>query len=373
MLLRKVAGRPPRGQRFSTGIDDSGGHAALFDKHGKRLGSAKLPYVGVAAVTVGDALTSDFDGRWNELRARIQAALGTSTPPPIHLRWMWGTKRVEVHKNPCVNATNAQVAEWFSEAAKLMADFQRFRYEFGILAEFYARSHMQDLLAAYYTDEASRVEREFLASKHVPKSLYEDYHRATVYPLLRTLPFLLWKLDQSIQNIGGGETTVELDGFTGIDGVEAPDVVWAVKNLAKLTRVGPMSVVPNYADSHLVQAADLIGWSFNRVLTLQAAQTDDPPFFRVFSPILGTARSLGGTPIGKAARVPPRTSASTICIVYSLARLAAQKKDAAFTDAALVDVDEFHRRAMSQGPDSTGISALTDEGRRMAESYCATK
>lgn len=373
MLLRKVATRPPRGQCFLTGIDDSGGHAALFDIHGNRLGDPKQPYVGVAAVTVGDALTSDFKGKWNELRARIKSTLGTSAPPPVHLRWMWGNKRVEKHKNPYVNATNAQIADWLSEAVNIMAQFQRYRYEFGILTEFYARSHMQDLLIPYYTDAASRMEREFLASKHVPYRLYEDFHRATVYPLLRTLPFLLWKLDHSIKTIGGSDTAVEVDGFTGIDGVEAPDVVRAIQELANLTRVVRMSVVPSYSESPLVQAADLIAWSFNRVLTRQAFDIDDPPFFRVFGPILGKARSLGGTLIRKVAQLPPKTSASTICIVYSLARLAAEKKDADFTEAALVDVDEFHRRAMSQRVESTGISVLSDEGRRMAESHHAAK
>src|SRR5690606_23646238 len=243
--------------------------------------------------------------------------------------------------------------------------------EFGILAEFYARSHMQNMLAPYYSDESSLIEREFLASRQVPLGLYEIYHRATVYPLLRTLPFLLWKLNDSIRNIGGAETSIELDAFTGIDGIEGPDVIRAIQELAQLNRVGAIGVVPSYSESTLVQAADLIAWSFNRVITKQAAKEEDPPFFQVFGPILSTARSLGGTRLGTAAHIPPTTSAATIGIVYSLARLAAARKEPDFVEAVLVDVDEFHRRATSRQAESSGISVLSEKGRRLAEAYQA--
>lgn len=48
-----MAKRPTRGQEFVTGIDDSGGHAALFETNGKRIISSQQPLVGVVVVRFG--------------------------------------------------------------------------------------------------------------------------------------------------------------------------------------------------------------------------------------------------------------------------------------------------------------------------------
>lgn len=369
-----MARRPKRGQDFVTGIDDSGGHAALFELDGKRILSPRQPLVGVAAVSVSRPLLASFEGAWNQLRARIQTELGLATPPPIHVRWMWGTLKADKHKNPYLNATMEQVADWLSEAVSILVRFQGYRYEFGLLAEFYARSHMQDLLEPYYSGAISSVERDYLASRQVPKDLYRIYHRATVYPLLRIIPYLFWQLDASIKNIGGKDTSVLIDAFTGTEGVEAPAVLRATQELAELSRVGNMAVVANYADSVLVQAADVVAWSYNRVVTQGLAGNNDKPFLDVFGPILAAGRSLGGTRLHQRVVKPEGTNATTLCIVYSLARGAVAKKWPEFVEANFVDVDEFHERAKAAfNARGFGVPVLTESGQKLAEEYATTR
>lgn len=370
-----MARRPQRGQEFITGLDDSGGHAALFRADGKRIVSEKQPLVGVAAVSVSRPLVDDFEGSWNNLRARIQAELGLASPPPIHVRWMWGSSRPDKHKNPYLNATKEQAAAWLTEAVEILVRFQGYRYEFGVLGEFYQRTNMQDLLEPYYDPAAPwRAERDYLASREIPKDLYKVYHRATVYPLLRTLPHAFWQLDASVKNIGGKSSRIIVDAFTGIEGVGAPEVLRATQELAQLKRVSEMSVVDAYEDSALVQAADVVAWSYNRLVTQDRAGIKDIPFLEVFWPMLRVGRSLGGTPLSRQVKKPAGTSAETLCIVYSLARAAVAEKWPDFVEEMFVHVDEFHRR--SQEAYTAGgfsVSVLTDEGQKRAEAYAATK
>lgn len=370
-----MANRPTRGEQFITGIDDSGGHATLFQVDGTRVESPNQPFVGVAAVSLRTGLLADFEGRWNDLRARAESDLGLATLPPIHIRYMWGKNRPDKHKNPFASASQEQIAEWLSEASLILERFQKYRFEFGILTEFYQREQMQDGLEPFYSDPAWEIERRFLMSRLVPKGLYHAFHRATMYPLLRILPIIFWKLNDSVRNIGGGGTSLVIDGFTGTDGVGAADVLKSTRELAGLSLIGEMAVVSSYADSPLVQAADLIAWSYNRVITQEAKGIKDEPFFRVFGPILAAGRSLGGSRIGSQPSAPPETGAKTLCIAYSLARTAAAAKDPDFVETVLVDVDEFHHRALKglEGGVTRGASALTAEGRRMAEEYAAHK
>lgn len=366
--------RPKRGQEFVTGIDDSGGHAALFEPNGKRIVSPNQPLVGVASVSVSRPLLGAFERAWDRLRARIQSELGLAEPPPIHVRWMWGAKRADPHKNPYLHASQEQVAEWLAEAVKTLVHFQGQRYQFGILAEFYPRAHMQDLLEPFYSDASTRVEHIYLASRLVPKDLYRIYHRATMYPLLRTMPYLFWQLDASVKNIGGKSTSIVMDAFTGTEGVEAPEVLRATQDLAQLTRLDHMAVVDNYADSALVQAADVIAWSYNRVATQGLSGTQDMPFLKVFGPILRAGRSLAGTTLDQRIAKPQGTSSTTLCIVYSLARGAIEKQWPDFVEENFVDVDEFHKRAQAAyDVRGYGISVLTESAKARAQEYAATR
>jgi hypothetical protein len=130
-------------KRFICSIDDSGGHAALMTPDGKRIQTESQPFVGVGSITILADRLRFFEARWNRLRRKIQAELGLVVLPPIHARWMWGTRRPDKHKNPYVNATNEQAADWLSEAAGIIQEYQKYRGEFGVFFGYMQRSDLQ--------------------------------------------------------------------------------------------------------------------------------------------------------------------------------------------------------------------------------------
>lgn len=368
--------RPHR--RFASGVDDSGGHAALFQADGTRIGSPDQPFVGVAAVTVATEVLPAFEAAWNRLRAGIQKELGLEAPPPIHVRWMWGTNRPDKKKNPYVNATNAQVAAWLSTAVKILVQFTSRRRQFGITTVVLQRSHLQDQLSRYYADPEFDLELAYLRSRHVPRNLFKIYHRASTYPLLRVLQLAFWQLDESLKDVGGTSTSVTIDAFIGTDTIEAPEVIRSIQEFADLSRIDKLTVVDSYADSVLIQAADLVAWTINRLATQGLKEEVDQPFLQVFGPLIDNSRSLGGRRITKAPLMPRSSGASTLCIAYSLARGAAAAVDADFVDEVMVNVETFHARALKAFENMEagkreyfGVSILTEEGQRRAEALAA--
>lgn len=365
-----AAKKRKKSRRFVTAMDDSGGHAALLHPDGRRILTDSQPFVGVGSVTMREELVPFFVARWNRLREKIGRELGLANPPPIHARWMWGAQRADKHKNPYVNATNEQAAEWLTEAATILRDYQRHRNEFGLFVGYLSRAEMQDWFEPYYTDPDFEAERIFLRSRAIPLGLYKEFHRATAYPLFRVLPLALVSEYQSMTRVGGTSLSVLLDNFTGADGVKAEDVSRAVRDLAQLDKVESLDVVDSYANSALVQAADVMAWAGNRLATKNHLGDPDAPFRARFDPLLQEARTVSDTRVLGGVKLPSGVGMTTLCVPYALARSAVHKKHPEFVDRMFVSVEEFHDRAITAlETGKKGVHVLTAEGQAMAEAY----
>lgn len=357
---------------FITGIDDSGGTAELFEFDGRPKGLTGPPIAGAAMVTVRGDLQQQFEASWSRLRVRIQEELGLTTPPPVHLRWMWGTNKPDKHKNPYyqAGASNDQVARWLRSACDLLLRFQARRCQFGMQSTTIPRESIQRDLGLYYQKDEWKIERRYLASKAAAKGFYRAYHSVTALPIIRILPVVAWRLDRVIRACGGRSNSILVDAFTGTDGAGAPEVLRAARSMAELESVQEIKVVESYSESSLVQAADLVAWSVNRLLTLELHNERDPPFERVFGELLQNGRSPNGTKLLAPYKIDSEVLSQITCIVYALARGAAGKIDQKFVDENLVSVEEFHERATAPGFESrTGVSVLNKVGQQRAKEH----
>lgn len=358
-------------REFVAAIDDSGGHAALLNPDGTPIESPSQPFIGIGAITLSRDQLPTFEQSWNNLRNRIADTLKLPTPPPIHLRWMWGNHRPDKHKNPYLHASNEQVRSWLREAVQLLLRYQsRYRNQFGMYAEFYLRKDFQDGFSPYYHDPGFHVEHAFLQSKHIPKGLYARYHRISSYPLVRTLPSVLWELSASVKIVGGHHLDIVLDAFTEADGVSAENFVRTAQTVAGITHLRSIQVVDSYSESPLVQAADLVAWVNNRARTKQLRKEPDRPFLDVFGALLTQARKLSGSLLTASKHIPGEASWQTLCVAYTLARNAIHQTHPGFVDDVFVSIEEFHARALNAlSKGQPGVSVLTTEGMKQAQAH----
>lgn len=349
-------------------IDDSGIPKPVCDWRGNEVPS-DFPYVCLAAILLSEDRATELEGRWTHLRTRIRRKLhlpNHAPLPPIHMRWMWGKKPpVAKGKNPYVDAEFRDIRGWLVDARNIIQSLLNDCQGAAVYSEVRLRSAFFADQTGYYRDPAFAQELAFLQNHKTGGKqgcLYKIYHSITSSPIVRLLAIMLWRLEEDLAPLGA-TVDVYVDKFASSNGIDAAAVLATSQQLARLIHVKSMNQVPEYSGSATCQAADMIAYSINRIGLIGNNKIEpDARFQEIFWPLVNSARSLSNHPVTKSADIPYGAFQSTLCVVYALARHELEKRDWQFVDENLVEVREFHERAISRaGTDSTGISILKDE------------
>lgn len=167
---------------------------------------------------------------------------------------------------------------------------------------------------------------------------------------------------------------IVVDSFTAADGVAAQNVLETARDIAGVSSLRSIQVVQSYSDSPLLQAADLMAWTYNRALTNFRFKKVDQPYREVFGRLMQHGKTLAGRYLRDLEARPPSTTTEVVCIAYALARNAIRADHPQFVDDVFVSIKEFHRRALATlVSNSPGVSVLTEEGHRRAAAFAASK
>ncbi len=353
--------------RFTIAFDDSGGTEQLFKWNGELIPGSH-PVCVLAGAYVSDEAVDAFEDRWMALRTEIGRTLGTTAPPPIHLRLMWGRslpKKYRKGPNPYIGADFDDVQAWVSEAWSIIEYFVRQRLA-GWEIQFERREDYADRGTRYFQHPVHGAEMRYLQRRS--QKMYRGYHRLTTSPLLALYTRALLGVNElALAHSAHTSFRVLVDSFADSHGIDELETVESMKSIASLERIAEVSRVADSDDVALMQAADVVAYSMFRVqMERVGAIAEDVALKR----ILGRRRN--GLTISsanlshRARRRYGDIGRVALSLHYALARAHVASKDPEFAEMALVPVSEFVRRQRCS--DGVGVSVLTETAK--AEIRC---
>jgi hypothetical protein len=359
-------------KQFVIAFDDSGGVEALCRWDGTPI-AGDHPITVLTGFFVDRTAQADFEAQWNAVRRESQEQLGWDTPPPVHMRLMWGRTlppRYRGQPNPYLGASFDDVHRWVSQYWAVVDEFVKRRLA-GWFSNTLQRPAAAEAQRRYLQHPEFGQEMRFIRARS--RRLYRGYHRLTNSPLLMLYTRSLLYAAETARATGPASIMdVLVDSFGDSHGIDAAETVAAMKAIASLDHIGTVERVADGDTSAPVQAADLIGFTRFR-LEMAAGGYIQPD--RVLAAIASRRDGISVT----SANIPHKVRLRhgdlrfvAIPLHYALARAFVADRDPEFADEHLVGVAELRNRLhVVLANETVGVSVLTDAARTQPPAHMA--
>ena len=329
-------------------IDDSGGIEPLV-KWGGIYVPGDHPITCITSLLIRADLTDSFAQQWLELRQNIQRDLGCSYLPPIHMRLMYGRHKPPKYRgkpNPYLGCDFEKVVEWLTRGVQIIESFRREPRGLYWNTIWETREASAQRILDYFSDPNLVKELDFLKAhgkRSARRSFAERYLKKMSSPLLPLLSRQILQLDEFMRQLKEKTVELRLDPFAEASGMDAIEILGAVKRVIALPRISQISVMQDTDEVQLAQAVDLVGYvAFRTIMADQNYIERDLALQKIMQDNAIPRKFVAANVTHIVNRRLDKNPALGTSIHYAVARAAVEKIDSDFAQEHLLTVEEFY-------------------------------
>lgn len=352
---------------YISAVDDSGGIEPLV-KWGGTFVPGDHPITGITFALLRSDQLEIFNDQWSNLRQEIGTYLGTATPPPIHLRLMYGRKLPPVYRqrpNPYVGTPFVKICEWIDKALGILQTMSLRPRTFTAFNLSMSREQAARSILTYFGEPALVAEMQYLKEESVQHrhGMAKRYLNKLASPLLPLFTNSVLFLDVMMQLLGNKTVSLHVDRFSDSHSLDALEVIDAVNRVSDLQHIRSIQITADGDDVPLAQAADLLGF-INFRFDMAIAKHIQPDLALIDIVRKREPKKFITANIGHVvSRRYPRTESITRPIQYAVARKVIESVDGNFAQTHLISVLEMRERIwelMNLNESYPGVSILRD-------------
>ena len=248
--------------------------------------------------------------------------------------------------NPYLECDFEKVIEWVTRGVQIIESFRREPRGLHWNAIWDPREASAQRILNYFSDPNLVRELDFLKAhgkRSARRSFAQKYLKKMSSPLLPLLSKQILQLDEFMRQLKGKTVELRLDPFADASGMDAVEILDAVKRVVDLPRISQISVMRDTDEVQLAQAVDLIGYIiFRTIMADQKHIQRDYILERIMHEHVAPKKFVAANVTHIVNRRLDTNPALGTSIHYAVARATIEEMDPIFAREHLLTVEEFH-------------------------------